>query len=70
MACGILDPHPGIKPTPPALEGAVLTTGPPGMFLTWILEEKSKLFMLNNYPGTGNSVIQITICWVVGFIVR
>ena len=29
-ACGILSPLPGIKPSPPALEGEVLTTGPPG----------------------------------------
>ena len=29
-ACGILAPYPGIEPTPPALEGRVLTTGPPG----------------------------------------
>ena len=29
-ACWILAPQPGIKPTPPALEGKVLTTGPPG----------------------------------------
>ena len=29
-ACGILAPQPGIKPTPPTLEGKVLTTGPPG----------------------------------------
>ena len=29
-ACGILVPQPGIKPTPPALEAWVLTTGPPG----------------------------------------
>ena len=28
-ACGILAPLPGIKPTPPALEGKVLTTRPP-----------------------------------------
>ena len=26
-ACGILAPLPGIEPTPPALEGEVLTTG-------------------------------------------
>ena len=26
-ACGILVPWPGIKPTPPVLEGEVLTTG-------------------------------------------
>ena len=29
-ACGILAPRPGIEPSPPALEGEVLTTGPPG----------------------------------------
>ena len=28
--CGILAPWPGIKPTPPALEGEVSTTGPAG----------------------------------------
>ena len=29
--CGILAPQPGIEPVvPPALEGEVLTTGPPG----------------------------------------
>ena len=28
-ACVILAPWPGIKPAPPALEGEVLTTGPP-----------------------------------------
>ena len=29
VACGILAPQPGIELTPPALEGRVLTTGPP-----------------------------------------
>ena len=29
-ACGILTPQAGIKPTPPALEDEVLTTGLPG----------------------------------------
>ena len=29
-ACGILAPRPGIESIPPALEGKVLTTGPPG----------------------------------------
>ena len=32
-ACGILAPQPGIEPAPPALEGEVLTTGPPGKSL-------------------------------------
>ena len=31
-ASGILAPWPGIKPTVPALEGEVLTTGPPRKF--------------------------------------
>ena len=30
--CGVLAARPGIKPTTPALEGQVLTTGPPGKF--------------------------------------
>ena len=30
--CGVLAARPGIKPTIPALEGQVLTTGPPGKF--------------------------------------
>ena len=32
MACGILVPQPGIKPTSPALECGFLTTGPPEKF--------------------------------------
>ena len=32
-ACGILAPQPGIEPALPALEGEVLTTGPPGKSL-------------------------------------
>ena len=36
-ACGILAPRPGIEPAPPALEGKVLTTGPPGKSLQLIL---------------------------------
>ena len=28
----MIAPGPGIKPAPPALEGEVLTTGPPGKF--------------------------------------
>ena len=32
-ACGILAPWPGIEHSPPALEGEVLATGPPGMSL-------------------------------------
>ena len=32
-ACGILIPQLGIEPAPTALEGEVLTTGPPGKSL-------------------------------------
>ena len=36
-ACGILAPWPGIKPTAPALESRVLTSGPPGESLETLL---------------------------------
>ena len=44
-ACGILAPRPGIEPASPALEGEVLTTGPPGKsqmrwYLSWALVGK------------------------------
>ena len=35
-AGGILVPHLGIEPAPPALQGRFLTTGPPGKSLTVI----------------------------------
>ena len=35
-ACGILAPWPEIEPATPALEGEVLTTGPPGKSLPLI----------------------------------
>ena len=37
-ACGILAPQTGIEPIPPALEGEVLTTGPPGKPLCFIFK--------------------------------
>ena len=36
-ACGILTPQPGIEPTPPALEGEVLTPGPSGKTLGFLI---------------------------------
>ena len=36
-ARGILVPQPGIEPTPPALEGKILTTGPPGRSLSYMV---------------------------------
>ena len=41
-ARGILAPQPGIEPAPPALEGEVLTTGPP---------ETSPLLNLSHHTG-------------------
>ena len=32
-ACGLFIPQTGMEPAPPALEGKILTTGPPGKFL-------------------------------------
>ena len=37
QSCEILVPQPGIKPTPPALEHKVLTTGPPGKSLKHVI---------------------------------
>ena len=37
QACGILASRPEIKPTPPMLEGGVLTTGPPGKAPRYVL---------------------------------
>jgi len=39
--CGILVPRPGVEPMSPALEGRFLTTGPPGKFLSVLLEENT-----------------------------
>ena len=41
-ARGISAPRPGIEPVPPALEGEVLTTGPPGK--SW--------YILNYHPNS------------------
>ena len=38
QVCVISVPWPGIKPTPPELEGEVLTTGPPGKSLLMIFK--------------------------------
>ena len=46
-ACGILGPQPGIKPTPPALEGKVFTTGPlvKSPTLTYFIDIHNVLFL-------------------------
>ena len=41
----ILAPRPGIEPTPPSLEGEVLTTGPPGKTQVFsLLRERLEVF--------------------------
>ena len=47
-ACGILAPRPGIEPAPPALEGKVLTTGPPGKSLD--CSKFFKILLFNSKP--------------------
>ena len=46
-AYGILTPQPGIKPTPPALEGKVFTTGPlvKSPTLTYFIDIHNVLFL-------------------------
>ena len=47
-ACGILASQLEIKPTPPALEGKILTTGPPGTFPRLIHLITRSLYLLTN----------------------
>ena len=47
-ACWSLAPWPEIEPTPPDLEGKVLTTGLPGKPLKWKFLNKKNLFVLEN----------------------
>ena len=61
--CGILVPRPGIESSPPALEGKVLTTGPPGKSLNQVstafpkaLEHASKVLI------QGTTSYQVTFC--------
>ena len=46
-ACGIIAPRLGIEPTPPALEGKVLTTEPPGKSLNFFNAEKPYVVCLS-----------------------
>ena len=54
--CGILTPQPGIQPTPPALEGKVLTTGPPGKIWSPSFIKKEKW---------GNWEAQLVTCFAI-----
>ena len=57
-ACGILAPQPGIEPTPPALEGEVLTTGPPGKSLDSSFKVLSFGVICYTAINTLNSILQ------------
>ena len=49
-ACGTLIPLPGIEPTVPALEGRVLTTGPPGESKAFPFLNR-KIWVLTDWPS-------------------
>ena len=44
-ACGVLVPLPGIQPSPTALEGRFLTTGPPGKSPQWGIFEQRRFLV-------------------------
>ena len=48
-AYGVLAPGPEIKPNPPALEGEVLITGPPGKSLHPAFQKILSLFIKINF---------------------
>ena len=52
VACGVLVPRPGIKPTSLALEGGFLTTGPPGESHIHLFGLEFSSFA-DVYPGVG-----------------
>ena len=56
-ACGVLAPRPGVEPTRPALEGEVLTTGPPGKSLHgyWLIKRAEHC-----HVKSGNGFFPIT----------
>ena len=59
-ACGILAPWPGIEPAPPALEGEVLTTGPPGKSLDLLILLLAPYPFLSPFPSKQvNDVLSI-----------
>ena len=55
-ACGILAPRPRIEPTPLALKGKVLTTGPPGKSLNNYFKYKRNKF--------SNQKTQSVVKWI------
>ena len=59
-ACGIIAPWPGVESAPPALEGGVLTTGPPGKPKNC----KSFFFFLNIYLFIWLLLVLVVACGI------
>ena len=55
-ACGILALRPGIEPAPPALEGEILTRGPPGRSLRQLLSSLGRTWISHTLSLSGNGV--------------
>ena len=63
-ACGILSPWPGTEPAPSALEGEVVTTGPPGKFLGDLIEH---IYLVHSLPlGWGLLLPPLKSLWERG----
>ena len=52
MACRILIPQEGVKPTPPALEDGVLAARPPGKSLEYLVFESPTFSLLQENCGS------------------
>ena len=70
----ILAPWPGIEPTPPSLEGEVLTTGPPGKTQVFsLLRERLEVFkhfsyykqIISSFTQGNNNTSTNTLCWLL-----
>ena len=66
-------PGPRIKPTPPALEGEVLTTGPPGKFplfafLIVSFDEQVINFNESQNVGTPRDLNHVALATILGLI--
>ena len=53
----ILAPQPGMEPTPPALEGKLLTTGPPGKPQAGVLEFCEQFYQIKWTQDGGHGKI-------------
>ena len=69
-ACGILAPQPGIEPSPPALEGKVLTTGPPGKSLHYLFLGQAKGLEFACVPyWYGTLLVRVLLGGAVQFLI-